>query len=145
MSDDENDFIFEAEFGAHLRTTAGNIMLNTLKNVKFKDKNPIEQFYTIVDAGFEKLKEEEIPFISYDTKEDIIDSINKLDKPYYKNPIAFILGYYASNYGKNISVDSVNIVFNHLDTINNISKEFDVFKISKHDIIRYARLWLKLK
>jgi hypothetical protein len=143
MSDDENEFVMEAEFGAHLRTSIGNITMNTFKNTKFKNKNPLEQFYTLVDAGFEKMKEEEIPFISYDTKDDIIDSISKLDKPYYKNPIAFILGYYASNYGKNITNESIQQVFDYLQRVNEIPE--DIFKISKHDIVRYARLWTKLK
>ena len=69
-------------------------------------------------------------------KDLIMSNIKNLDKPEYKNPLGYILGYYASKYDK-----TMEMIFDSLDTINGMSAEYPVFKINKPDIIRYARLW----
>jgi hypothetical protein len=134
----------EAEFGAHLRTTQGDIYINTLKNIKFKDKNSTDQFYTLVDAAFNLMLQNEIGFISDSDYKFIIDKIQTIDKPGYKNPVAYILGYYASNGGNNMSEKNIGMVFDSLKNINSLSIEYPIFKISKPDVIRYARFWLYL-
>ena len=134
----------KAEFGAHLRTTQGDLFLNTLKNIKFKDKNSTEQFYTLVDAAFNLMIQNEIDFISDVDKQSIIDNIQKIDKPGYKSPVGYILGYYASNGGYSIAEKNIEKVFNSLKSINALSVEYPIFKIAKQDVIRYARLWLYL-
>jgi len=142
MSDDEMGM--EAEFGAHLRTTQGDIFINTLKNIKFKDKNSTEQFYTLVDAAFNLMLQNEIDFISNIDYQFIIDNIQKIDKPGYKSPVGYILGYYVSSGGKYITEKNIEIVFNSLRVINAMSLEYPIFKISKPDVIRYGRFWLQL-
>ena len=142
MSDEENEM--EAEFGAHLRTTQGDVFVNVLKNIKFKDKNSTEQFYTLVDAAFNIMIQNDIDFVSDVDKQVIIDYIQKLDKPGYKNPVGYILGYYASNGGYSITEKNVDKIFNVLNRINSLSIEFPIFKISKPDVIRYGRMWLNL-
>jgi len=134
----------EAEFGAHLRTTQGDIFINTLKNIKFKDKNSTEQFYTLVDAAFNLMLQNEIDFISNIDYQFIIDNIQKIDKPGYKSPVGYILGYYVSSGGKYITEKNIEIVFNSLRVINAMSLEYPIFKISKPDVIRYGRFWLQL-
>lgn len=52
----------------------------------------------------------------------------------YKNPLAFVLGYLASNRGKNMTDKSVNKAFNKLDLFGSDKG------IEKPDVIRYARL-----
>jgi len=139
---EENEM--EAEFGAHLRATQGDLFVNTLKNIRFKDKNSTEQFYTLVDAAFNIMLQNEIGFISDVDYKVIIDNIQKIDKPGYKNPVGYIIGYYVSNGGHNITDKTVQNIFNSLKKINSLSTEYPIFKISKPDIIRYGRLWLNL-
>ena len=67
----------KAEFGAHLRTTQGDLFLNTLKNIKFKDKNSTEQFYTLVDAAFNLMIQNEIDFISDMISESDTNTLNE--------------------------------------------------------------------
>jgi hypothetical protein len=142
MSDDEMGM--EAEFGAHLRTTQGDLFVNTLKNIKFKDKNSTEQFYTLVDAAFNLMLQNEIDFISSSDYQFIIDNIQKIDKPGYKSPVGYILGYYVSSGGYHITEKNIEIVFNSLRALNAMSLEYPIFKISKPDVIRYGRFWLQL-
>ena len=141
----DQDNEMEVEFGAHLRTTAGDPFLASLKSLKFKDRNPVEQFYSLVDGVFFKLKELNIPFIHVVNLEEIIDSINRINKPEYKNAIGYILGFYASNSGRGISQSSLEMVFKILPTLNNLAIEHPICRITKPDIIRYARLWTNLK
>jgi hypothetical protein len=142
MSDDEMGM--EAEFGAHLRTTQGDLFVNTLKNIKFKDKNSTEQFYTLVDAAFNLMLQNEIDFISSSDYQFIIDNIQKIDKPGYKSPVGYILGYYVSSGGSHITEKNTQIIFDSLKQINSLSIEYPIFKIAKPDVIRYGRLWLRL-
>ena len=134
----------EAEFGAHLRTTQGDLYVNTLRNIKFKDKNSTDQFYTLVDAAFNLMIQNEIDFVSDVDKQVVIDNIQKIDKPGYKSPVGYILGYYASGGGYSISEKNIEKIFNSLKNINSLSIEYPIFKITKPDVIRYARFWLYL-
>lgn len=127
---------FQAEFGAHLRSAAGDPLLAALKNVKFRENSPDEQFIILVDSIFLKLIENGLSFISEYDKEFIMNNISKLDKPGSKNATGYILGYYASKYDK-----TMEMVFDSLDMINSLSSQYPVLKINKPDVIRYARLW----
>jgi hypothetical protein len=143
-NDYENEFNMEAEVNAHLRTSPGDILTNTLRIFKFKDKNLDEQFITLVDAAYEKLREHNFLFINNYAKEQILNGVDKLNKPGYKNAVAFILGFFASNYGSNLTEENVQSIFNILPAINKLSNEFPIFKVNKADVIRYARLWKNL-
>ena len=135
----------EAEFNSHLRTTGGDLFAETLKNINFRDKNSDEQFLTLVEAAFYKLQAQEISYISNTNKEDIIDYIKKLNKPGYKNAVSYILGYYASNFGFSINHEKVEMVFNSLPEINKLAKIYPIFRTTKPDVMRYAKLWLDMK
>jgi hypothetical protein len=141
MSDDENEQVMESEYDAKNRTSSGDPLINALRSVRFKDKNPTEQFYELVNAVFYKLKESGISFISDLHFQDIIDGVAKINKPEYKNSTAYILGYYASGFGNGISDDNMNAVFRVLPQVNTLANEYPICRISKPDIIRYARMW----
>jgi len=133
MSDDDK---MEDEFEAHLRATKTDNIGSALKGIKFRDQSSIEQFNTTVEAVFNKLNEVDTIFkrgdISY-----ILDSIDKLDRPGYKNAVSYILGYYVRSFNKK----DVEKIFSILPIINDFSVEFPIFKVTKQDIIRYGRLW----
>ena len=145
----EEDYNIEmqAEFNAGERTSSDNMLLSVLRNIKFKDMNSTEQFYTIVNASFNEMKNLGIPFINDERDlENIIEKIYKLDKPGYKNGPCYILGYYASNNGNSINKNNIDIIFEYLPAINNLSSKYHVpiFNIKKQDVLRYARLWQKI-
>ena len=142
---EEEGYNMESEVNAHLRTTPGDVFMNVLRSIKFKDKNSTEQFYTLVDAVLFKLMEKEIYFITEFSRKDIMDSIGKLDKPSYKNPTAYILGYFTLDSTKHVHKDNLDMIFKYLPIINSLSSESPIFKVNKMDIIRYGRLWENLK
>ena len=99
------------EFGAHLRSTKMDSSNSALKGVKFRDQSSIEQFNTTTEVVFIKLLEIDITFIKQDDLSTILEKIDDLDKPGYKNSVAYILGYYA----RNLKEKNVNEVFSELE------------------------------
>ena len=144
MSDDETEYVqeFGDDPGAYDRTTSGNMILNSMRNMKFKDMNSTEQLYKVVNATFMELSNMNISFIHMNDLTEILDSIYTLNNPGYKNAPAYILGYYASNAGNEVTKKSVDLVFRYLPEIANLASKYPNFSIKKHDVIRYARLWL---
>ena len=134
MSDDDK---MEDEFEAHLRATKTDNIGSALKGIKFRDQSSVEQFNTTVEAVFNKLADADIKFIKKENMSYILDSIDKLERPGYKNATSYILGYYVRSFNKK----DVEKVFSILPIVNNFSSEFPIFKVTKQDIIRYGRLW----
>ena len=108
MSDDETENMqqFGDEQNVYDRVTQGNMVINSMRNIKFKDMNSTDQFYKVVNAIFMELMNINIGFIHMDNLTDILDNIYTLNKPGYKNAPAYILGYYASNGGTEITKKS---------------------------------------
>lgn len=146
---DEQDFNMVDEFGANLRTSTGDILMNTLNNFKYKDLDPEEQFYVLTDAVFNKLIDLELGYINNSQKDYILSKISEIDKPGYKNSPSFIIGLYLyisiSEKSKKKQMGMVKQIFDSLPQINSLSDVYPIFKINKQDIIRYSRLWQKLE
>jgi len=143
---DEKEPGMEDEYDAKQRTSSGDMLMNALRSTKFKDRNLSEQFRTLVEAVFYTLQKNlEIKFVTDSSLEDLFDTMGKVNKPGYKNSVAYVLGYYASSYGNRITKDSIDKVFRELPRINTYATQYPNFRVSKSDIIRYARLWLDLK
>jgi hypothetical protein len=103
ISDEEGEYsdeetIFKPEVTAFERTGYGGILGET-KDRALQD--PLEKFQIAVDAISRSLN-----------KQILLEKANKLKYVYYKNPQAYILGYLASNGGKNIDIKS----FKHVST-----------------------------
>jgi hypothetical protein len=90
-----------------------------------------EKFQIFLSVFFEKLE----PYLGLSqTHLDRIISISKrVSKIEYKNPIAFILGYYVCDKEGNIKEDSIEDIKNQ-----KILNKFD--EVTLPDVIRYARL-----
>lgn len=145
---DEQEFNIVDEFGANLRTSSGDILMNTLNSYKYKDLNPEEQFYVLTDAVFNKLIDLELEFINESDKEYILSKISKIDKPGYKNVPSYILGFYLYKivHGKSKKQSlMIKQIFDSLPRVNSLSDVYPIFKINKQDIIRYSRLWINLE
>jgi hypothetical protein len=99
-------------------------------------ETPIERFVKFVNAIALELTNEN--YLSEDDVKYILEKIRKVNKPEYKNPTAYILGYIATNNGGNkINKDKLIECFNLLDKLVDKS-------VTQPDIIRYARLWMNL-
>ena len=146
MSDDESENVqqFGDEQNVYDRVTQGNMVLNSMRNMKFKDMNSTEQFYKVVNATFMELLNMNTGFIHIDDLSDILENIYTLDRPGYKNAPSYILGYYASKGGTEITKKSVDLIFKNLNQVTMISTSYPNFSIKKQDVIRYARLWLSI-
>ena len=129
MSDEDDDdnlgdnFGIQDEYNAQDR--AGNdadMLMNSLKNIKYRDRNSTEQFYTLVRAVFYKLMDLEIKFMSQEDIEYIVEYINDMEKPGYKNATAYILGYYVYNNRSNFK-----IICDYLPYIKSIGDSYPIF------------------
>lgn len=130
--DEEDDFQLEAKAYERL---GGAVLLSQLTGKKKGVEDPIERFSVQVDAISRKLKE-----YGNITESDIVmmlDKANNLKNIEHKNPTAYILGFIASEKGKNITKKSADFVFKNV-------LPYAGENIEKEDVIRYARLWLNL-
>lgn len=99
-------------------------------------ETPIERFVKFVNAIALELTNEN--HLSENDVRYILEKIRVINKPEYKNPTAYILGYIATNYGGNqINKDKLIECFNLLDKLADKS-------VTQPDVIRYARLWMNL-
>ena len=144
--DNEDNFGLENEGNAFERAGGGgDLLLNSLRGIKFRDRNSKDQFYTTVNGIFNKLIELEIPFVNRNDQENILKYIDSLEKPGYKNALCYILGYYASNNGRDINIENINTIWKELPYIQKQSGSYPMFNIKKQDVLRYSRLWLSIK
>ena len=94
---------------------------------------PDEKFKILVAIMFANYKDELI--LSFKDLDILIEKIDFVDNVFYKNPLAYILGYYSLD-KKKISKKR----FEHV--CNTVLKTIDYIK--PPDIIRYGRLWIKI-
>ena len=138
----EDDYGMEDEFGAHERAAGfmhyllpevlmGGRLEKIQKKLKRMQASEDEKFAEVVWIYLNKYKD-------YFTKEDwtkILDSIAKVEDIEYKNPCAYIFGYYVIQGNR---IDKKN-----LDKIFKLIRDEDIEIVSPPDIIRYARFWIK--
>uniref|UniRef100_A0A6C0CZN2 Uncharacterized protein n=1 Tax=viral metagenome TaxID=1070528 RepID=A0A6C0CZN2_9ZZZZ len=122
------------------RVSRGNILDNIVTD-KF-DRNPYTDFVVRVNAisldlnSFDnftnKLKDSDI--------KEMIEYAANIHNIQYKNPTAYILGYIATNGGKNIDKKKVDYLIKNVLDIT-----MDRSSVTPPDIIRYSRFWLNFK
>ena len=143
--EDEDDYIDEPQFGQsiHAFKQAGLATLGFGTqdmgehfgiSKKFDAKG---HFKETVNAIAQQLREDGFR-LSNDNIIQIIETVDQLENPQYKNPTAYLLGYIASNGGIEINKKSVNHVF------TNILKTVSDKSVKSEDVLRYARLWYNL-
>jgi hypothetical protein len=145
MEEDEGDYIDEPQFqqSIHAFKQAGlaPLGLGTLDvggyfgiAKKFDAKG---HFKETVNAIAQQLREDGFR-LSNDDITQLIENVEKLNNPQYKNPTAYLLGYVASSGGRVIDKKTVNNVF------NNLLKTVSDKSVKNEDVLRYARLWYNL-
>jgi hypothetical protein len=104
---------------------------------KKSQKTPLERFIESVNAITLQIINEKNMLSQGDLK-IILETITSLNKPEYKNPTGYVLGYMASNGGFNMVGEKIFDIFDLLEFLEDKS-------VKPEDVIRYARLWLKIK
>ena len=143
--EDDDDYIDEPQFGQsiHAFKQAGLAPLGLgTQDVgsyfgiakKFDAKG---HFKETLNAIAQQLREDGLR-LSNDDIIQLIETVDQLDNPQYKNPTAYLLGYIASNGGRDINKRTVNHVF------TNILKTVSDTTVKQEDVLRYARLWYNL-
>lgn len=94
-------------------------------------------FKETVNAIAQQLREDRVGISGEDVNK-LIEIADIINEPQYKNATAYVLGYIASQGGKNINKKTVNYVF------KNILKQVSDKSVKEEDILRYARLWYNL-
>ena len=104
---------------------------------KKSQKTPLERFIETVNAITLQIINEKNMLTQGDLK-IILESISLVNKPEYKNPTAYVLGYMASNGGFNMIGEKIFDIFELLEFVQDKT-------VNPEDIIRYSRLWINLK
>lgn len=140
--DDDDDYIdepvFQHSINAFSHTGFAPLGLGRLDVLgmgkKFDAKG---HFKETVNAIAQQLREDRIK-LSGNDMEQLIDRIDSLKEPQYKNATAYVLGYIASDGGREINRKNLNNVF------KTILKTVSDKSVKEEDVLRYARLWYNL-
>lgn len=123
-----------------LKSLQGKKYNEIISNIRKRGQSPYENFKIYVNAFSLKYIDEGKVELSPQDITNMLNYISFLSNPEYKNPIAFILGYIASNGGKGMD----KVTFKRADSaLKKIVIDADL-NITPPDIIRYAKLWKKL-
>lgn len=140
--DDEDESKFAEEFHAGDRAGyGGDIEFLETEEMEGMKKTPIERLINKIDTLCNNLN------VTKNDKSNIKRVLvnEEVDKPTYKNPLSFILGYLATDGGsRQITNESFINIYDEVLLPANL-KEEDQKNITPYDIIRYARLWVNIK
>jgi hypothetical protein len=101
-------------------------------------KTPLERFVESVNGITLDLMSKDI--LRDGDRKIILQNIQKIDRPAYKNPTGYILGYIVTGGGGDINKIQLSRM------VNLIQKELLEDKsVQPPDILRYARLWQNIK
>lgn len=134
------DIEFKDEFGAWLRAGAADTgCLDADGKFNKTIQDPILKFKCYVDIISRKLISDNINIGERDI-ENMMSKAESLQYISFKNPSAYIAGYIASNGGKNITETDVTYCFSKVLPLIELDGG-----VQRPDIIRYARLWMKIR
>lgn len=142
--DEDNNIGFEDSFKDVERTGMRGIDIDvylnefSLKQTKLF-RSDIESFIINTNSIAREMVDNNI--LNNNDLENILENIKNLDKPNLKNPSAYILGYIASNGGRNLDIE------NYKKALNIIKRKKTKYSLEdtsvlQPDIIRYARIWI---
>lgn len=131
----ENEYNVYERVGGYLQTDVLGELGTTEADVDLRD--PVQRFtqftktvaQEMVTQGIINLKRPDIRYI--------LDQIPDIPNPKYKNPTAFVLGFWVTRRNGTIDKERVKKLLPHLASLTYPVKDFDV--------IRYANLWIDTK
>jgi|TARA_B100001094_G_C18096913_1_gene753490 hypothetical protein len=103
-------------------------------------QDPLERFQVFVDAISRDLMGQNIS-LDEDDIQKMIETARTLDKIKYKNPTAYVLGFIGSRGGSDISKASIEYAIKKALPLTSEGES----SVQPEDVIRYSRLWLKLR
>ena len=115
-------------------------MLDTRRNKAFL--SDIENFVINVNNIGKEMVDNNI--LINDDIEILLNNIIKLDKPQYKNATAYILGYIATDRGRELSQENFKKAYNLTKKTKKYKYTVEDTSVQSPDIVRYGRLWLQL-
>ena len=139
--DYEEEDIYKEEIGVYDRVGMPGEILGSIGGPEgIKESNiqePLERFISITNGISRNLMGQGKQISERDIN-ILIKKAYKLDKVEFKNPTAYILGYIASSGGQEIKEE----LFRY--TVIEILPVMTEGSVLPPDILRYARLWMKL-
>ena len=142
--DEDNNIGFEDTFKDIERTGMRGIDIDvylnefSLKQQKLF-RSDIESFIINTNSIAREMIENNI--LNNNDLENILENIKNLDKPNLKNPSAYILGYIASDGGRNLDVENYKKALNIIKR-KKTKYSLEDTSILQPDIVRYARIWI---
>lgn len=140
--DEKDDF--QMEIGAYERVGHGGKLNELLIGTNYGDKpsheviSPEDRFLIYVDANARRFNTDHIVEITDNDINTMLEKSKLIPEVKYKNPIAYILGYLASNGGSELKHDRVMYIIRRI-----LPKLDGEGGVMAPDVIRYARYWVK--
>lgn len=123
---------FENEYNVYERVGGIQDELGTGTDVDLRD--PVQRFTQFTKTVAREMISQGIITLKKSDVRYIIDQIPYILNPKYKNPTAFVLGFWVTRRDGTIDKDRVKKLLPHLTSLTYPVKSFDV--------IRYANLWI---
>jgi hypothetical protein len=107
------------------------------KSINQQLVDPLDRFKAQIGGISYRLDNEDIFNIPREIRNKLCEKADTLEKVKYLNPMAFILGYLATNGGQQMDKKKIMNVLNNLSVIDDET-------ITKPDVVRYSRYWMKI-
>jgi hypothetical protein len=150
--DNDNDNDMQMEAKAFERVGPSGVLFELLegshecKKEKIREMSPEDRFLCFTDATCRKLKDEGVSINDSDINTMLKKAKEKVHELKYKNHIAYILGFLASNGGVGyIDSDGVRKLNRNAvkEVLENVLPKIDEDKgVYPEDVIRYGRYWI---
>jgi hypothetical protein len=137
LENSSDEIRFENEYNVYERVGGyrGDILDElgtTEENVDIRD--PLQRFINFTKIMANTMNTQGIIHLRRHEINYIVDQIQYIKEPQYKNPTAFVLGFWVTNRDGTINKDKVNNIAGSLSLLP--------YPIRNYDIIRYANLWI---
>lgn len=136
---EDNDQERKAEFNVFERVVARDQNQIGFDNaVPFKNLSPEEKFRVNLSIIYRNITEDYILSIGKD-EQNILYSFSMIDKKIaYRNPTAYILGFFVNDNGTTFNINKFNLVAEKID-----KKLFEDKSVFKEDVLRYSRYFTR--
>jgi hypothetical protein len=119
---------------SELLSISGGVDMDNKK--KIREMSPEDRFLIFTDAMCRRIDADGIVKLSEADITNILTKTRMIPDLKYKNYVAYILGYIASEGGRSLKVDKVRFVIDRiLSSIN------DEGGVEPADVVRYAKYW----
>ena len=127
---------FENEYNVYERVGGGVDILGELGTAGEVDlRDPLQRFTQFTKTVAQEMITQGIITLKKPDVRYIIEQIPDIPNPKYKNPTAFVLGFWVTKRDGTIDKDRVKKLIPDLDSLT--------YPVRDYDVIRYANLWIQ--